>query len=1065
MRKLIANVTTFRCITGSLLNLHCIALLLLYLFHNELVFSSGFRAEQISVEQGLSQTSVWSIIQDRRGFLWIGTADGLNRYDGYTFRTFRHDPADSHSISNNTVWSLCEDRSGSIWVGTIAGVHRFDPHTEHFFRLADQPKFKGTFLEVLSQSILEDHTGLLWFATVKGIATLDQASGVLRQFSTEVIPPSGGVPSFRILHEDEHGDVWIANGEFLFRYERSSGRIARVSLGKNEEKIAVVRSIRTRDGLYWFATTFHGLWNFNPKSGEWKVYRRDSRTQARLTDDRLRTLCEDNDGRIWVGTIFEGLTYLDRGTETFHSFKPSEVGKKNARFQGVSAMLRDRSGLLWVGYDGAGLVKLNPYRNKFHHVLLPPSDASASGDNFFKSLIADRHGNVWLGMYDQGISVLDRKSGNIRRFRHSPEDLQSLQNNTVISLYEDRIGNIWIGMVGGLDEYDRRSNRLRHHDLSMFAVADRRWNVVNWLCEDSSGTLWCGTSTHLLRFNRLLNRFESIITLAEIFPYPVSPAITVITPGKDGTLWVGTLGGGVLKLRADGSVERTFVHDRNSTNSLSHNSVKTILIAPDGVLWIGTEEGLNSYDPVRDRWRVYRTSDGLANDFVYGVLMDGDRRLWVSTNKGLSRIATIDPEHPQIRNYTTDDGLQSYEFNTNVYFKASNGEMFFGGVNGFNTFFPDSVSDNQHIPSVVITGFKKFDQPFDVGGDIGLKEFLALQYSESVFSFEFSSLEFTNPERNQYAYKMNGFDKDWIFSGTRREARYTNLDPGEYVFHVKASNNDGVWNNEGASIRVRIIPPFWRTGWFMTVVSVLSIGAIGAFARYVSTRKLRNQIAQLEHEKEIQDERLKTRERIARDLHDDLASTVGSASFFIESVKSTLKDMPLQAKEFLDKTSSLLSEAEESMSDIVWSVSPQHDTIESLLARIRLTTSDVCKANGIKYEVNFPESVAHYKLSDEVRRGIYLIFKESLANAVRHSHASVIRVEGSLNGEWFELRVADNGKGITATAQPTGATKRGHGLRNMKKRAEEIGGEYALESVHNQGTQVKLCVRITQLSH
>ncbi|MBI5474933.1 MAG: ATP-binding protein [Ignavibacteriae bacterium] len=1025
--------------------------------------STTFRAEHLSVERGLSQSSVWSMIQDRRGFLWVGTSDGLNRFDGYTFTTYRHDPADSTSLSNNTVWSLCEDSRGMLWVGTLAGVHRFDPATQTFTRLANDPRYKGTALDALVYSMLWDKTGSLWLSTLKGVSILD-STGILREVFPDGISIRSTTSPHRVLHEDSRGDVWISNGESLFRYVRKSGTYVRVPIGEKDERVQILGSTIDRQGVLWFALHQHGLRSFAPVSGRWNSYRRQSGNSASLAGDELRTVCEDNDGRIWCGTIFNGLCVLDRRTGTFATFTPTESGNKDSRFEGVTRILRDRSGLLWVGYDGAGLLKLNPYRNKFHHILLPPSDAKASGDNFFKSLIVDRRGDAWLGMYDQGISVLNRTTGKVKRFRHEPSNPNSPCDNTVLALLEDDDENIWVGTPKGLDEYVRRTGRFKHYDLSAFSSGDRRGAAIASLAKDSAGNIWCGTFTQLLRLNRDQNRFERVISLEETFHLPVTPSVTAIASSADGAIWVATLGGGLLKLRSDGTRDRSFTRE---TSSLSHNNVKSILLDPDsaGVLWIGTEEGLNRYDQKHDSWRVYRAADGLPNEFVYGVLMDRHRGLWISTNKGLSRMETRNFDRPTFRNYTPEDGLQSYEFNTNVYFQTPGGEMFFGGVNGFNAFYPDSVIDNPHLPALVITRFKKFDQPFDPGGDIGMKDHVELQYSESVFSFEFAALEYTNSSRNQYAYMMEGFDKDWVYCGTRREARYTNLDPGEYIFRVKGSNNDGVWNAHDASIRVVIVPPFWRTGWFILVMSLLGVGAMGGAIRYLATRELRKKIAQLEREKEIHTERLRTRERIARDLHDDLASTVGSASLFIESVKSTMGDAPSQAREFLDKTSSLLSEAEESMSDIVWAVSPRHDTLESLLARIRLTTSDICKANHLKYEVVLPDAIPQLNLTDDVRRGVYLVFKESLANAVRHAHASMIRVEGRVERECFALTVSDNGAGMPTEEKPEGGTKRGHGLRNMRKRAEEIGAEFSLTSLPGKGTTVRMSVRIAQTGH
>lgn len=399
-----------------------------------------------------------------------------------------------------------------------------------------------------------------------------------------------------------------------------------------------------------------------------------------------------------------------------------------------------------------------------------------------------------------------------------------------------------------------------------------------------------------------------------------------------------------------------------------------------------------------------------------------------------------------------------------MYAKAPTGELLFGGVNGFNIFHPDSVVDNPAIPQVALTGFKKFDQPFDPGEDIGSLASLQLEYSESVFSIEFAALEYTNPSRNRYAYRMEGFDSDWNDAGTRREARYTNLDPGEYVFRVKASNNDGVWNTEGTSIRIMIIPPFWKTGWFVGGVSLLGLAGLIVGIRYFSTRKLRRQIERLEREKAIQEERTKTRERIARDLHDDLASTVGSAGLFVESAKTLLRNDPGAAKDFLDKTSTILTEAEESMSDIVWSVSPRHDTLESLMSRIRLTTADICRANGIGYDVDVPSEQLQQTLPDEVRRGVYLIFKEAISNAARHSAATKILITATVQNGLFILDVEDNGKGISHPVQE-GSTKRGHGLRNMAKRAEEMGATFDIRSTPDKGTFVRLSVRMTQTGH
>lgn len=1024
----------------------------------------SMRFETLTVEHGLSQSSVWCIMQDRQGFLWFGTADGLNRYDGYSFRVFRHDPGDSSSISNNTIWSMCEDRSGMLWVGTTAGVHRLDPGTLKFTRIADDPHYAQSTLAGMTYSILEDHTGVLWFASPSGISTLDPQTGITTQIDTPISSGQQSISSFRVLHEDDNGDVWISNGESLLRFDRGAGSVRRLVVGTNKERVLFNRSLRDHSGTYWFSTVFDGLWSLQPETAIWKQFQHDTRDSSSLPDNSIRALCEDNEGRIWVGTVREGLCYFDRTTGRFHRFQPSSGTEKNTFYEGVSALLRDRSGFVWVGYDGAGILKINPHRNKFHHTLLPRSNAPASGDNFFKALMVDHLGLVWLGMYDQGISVLDRSADRVTRYRHNPSDPTSLKSNTVFALLEDSRKSIWAGTYEGIDEFDPETGRFKHLNLPAL-TGSPRGSIVTTIAEDPHGRIWCGTTTLLARFDPRSGTFERILSTPELVTHSVTPAVTSLCFQGDSALWVGTLGAGLLKMHLDGRIERQFTYTRGNPNSISHNNVKTILVDPDGILWIGTEEGLNRYDPVRERWRVHRIADGLPNEFIYGVLMDEQRRLWISTNKGLSRMDTRNPDRPVFRNYTPDDGLQSYEFNTNVYFRTSEGEMFFGGINGFNSFFPDSVEDNPHVPTVVLTGFKKFDLPVQLEEDISRTDEVRLDYDESVFSIEFAGLEFTNPSKNRYAYKMDGVDKDWVYTRQRREARYTHLNPGEYTFHVKGSNNDGVWNEMPTSLRVIIVPPFWKTSWFIGLMVLLGVGTFGGTVRFISTQKLKKKIQELERQKALHEERLRTRERIARDLHDDLASTVGSAGFFVESVKHQLKDIPSETKEFLDKTSSLLTEAEEAMSDIVWSVSPKHDTVESLFSRMRLTTADLCRPRAIQYETEFARHVEGLTLTEEVRRNIFLIFKEALANAVRHSGASSIRVAFMVGGGSFEMSIMDNGQGMPSGDLSSASTKRGHGIRNMMKRAEEIGAEFSIEAGSPFGTIIHLRGRMTQVSH
>ncbi|MBI3194825.1 MAG: hypothetical protein HYZ34_10230, partial [Ignavibacteriae bacterium] len=654
-----------------------------------------------------------------------------------------------------------------------------------------------------------------------------------------------------------------------------------------------------------------------------------------------------------------------------------------------------------------------------------PQNNNSLSNNTAWSIREDGNGILWFAT-DEGANSYNSDTKRFERFGYSPTSEHSLSSKYSGTIYPETSGEIiWVSSDKALDRIDVRNKTVRKFPFSL-AEKEMLEGLVTGGYKDANGVIWLGT-TPLLAFDTKTERYIS--HTRSIGKRPVS----FIAEDSKHQMWVGTFGDGVFIFSNDGETPKHF-----------------------------TEK------------------EGLPNNVCYGMLEDENGNFWLSTNRGISKLNFTTQ---QFRNYDVNDGLQSNEFNRNAFWKERDGRLYFGGVNGYNEFVPENIKDNPYAPPVVITAFRKFNELVKFETPIQFMKELTLSHEENFFSFEFAALDFTEQSKNRYKYMLEGFDEHWVQAGTQRMANYTNVDPGEYVFHVRGSNNDGVWNEEGASIRVLIPPPFWKTSWFIGLMIVLTAGAFGGTVRFISTQKLKRTIARLEREKEIQDERQKTRERIARDLHDDLASTVGSAGLFIESVKRQLPEAPQQAKDFLNRTSSLLNEAEQAMSDIVWSVSPQHDSLESLLLRIRLLTTELCKANNIKYEIVIDGKGVQISLPDEVRRNIYLVFKESITNAVRYSGAQTIRVVGVLedgamkNGVMeggvmefgvLELIVSDDGKGFTEHAQGDESnrrTMRGNGLRNMRERAEEIEAEFSISSEEGKGTTVRLLKRITQTSH
>jgi len=657
--------------------------------------------------------------------------------------------------------------------------------------------------------------------------------------------------------------------------------------------------------------------------------------------------------------------------------------------------------------------------------------------------------------------MLNRAINKRIHFVHDQQNPASLSNNSLLSLAEDSKGNIWIGTITGIDCYNERKKSFLHYP-SMFSPTDSVVDGEVWcMAVDSTNTLWACTSVALLKFDEEEKKFQTVLSTSNIY----NNWVTCMAFDIDSTLWLGTVKTGVLHVNRTGRILESF--STSIPNTLPFDFIKSLTFqsyGADGVLWIGTVSGLCRYDTKKKLWTSFHLKEGLPDETIYGILPSDAHTLWMSTNKGIVRMDITDHTHPRFRNYTPEDGIQSYEFNSNTYFKASSGEMLFGGINGLNTFYPDSVTDNPHIPPIVLTSFNKFDQPFNLGQATDIVHSISLHYSESVFSFEFAALEFTNPHRNSYSYFMEGYDRDWVQCGNRHEARYTNLDPGKYVFHIRGSNNDGVWNEQGIAISITIVPPFWRTPWFF-VATVLSLaGVFGGTVRYLSVRKMRIKLEQLEQEKIIESHRRETRESIARDLHDEVSSTLSSMSLFVESSKLRMQSDAQGVEPILTRLHDMAREAEESMEQAVWSLSSRHQKLSHLLYRIQDVTVEQCQEHEIRCQTHPVELIEDFILSDIVRKNCYLMFRESLANVVRHSGASELELSTEVTNEQFKIILRDNGTGFDSTL-PSNKPRGGNGLKNMNKRAEEIGASFELLSTPEKGTTVTLIIEIAQMRY
>jgi ligand-binding sensor domain-containing protein/signal transduction histidine kinase len=856
--------------------------------------SRQIKFERISLEQGLLPSSITCILQDRQGFVWFGTYDGLVKYDGYNFTLYKHSPLDSNSISGNAIFSICEDRFGALWIGTFdGGLNRFDRDKKQFIRFVNDPQNPHSLSHNRVFSIYEDRSGTLWIGTASGLNKLDRAAGnelAPGQFTRFVNDPSDSSSissdEVRSIYEDRAGTLWIGTAGGLNRCDRAAGQFTSlVNDPKNPRSLSDnrVRSIyEDHSGTLWVGTQA-GLNKLVPSAeaveGDESVRPGASNKKSNEKPDQfIRFLNDPNDphslgaddvwaiyestasqeGRatLWIATWGGGLCRLDRdhrGVEKFTRLVNDPNDPYSLSDNRVISIYEDAGGTLWIGTFGGRLNKFDPNKRPILHFANDPNNPHSLSHNYVRAIYEDRAGTLWVGTqnglnklalssdafgqggaYRFGSSDIksNAKPGQVVRFFNDPKNPHSLSHNNVraicgSSAARDKPGALWIGTDGGgLNKFDpdtrtgaaKRFTRFVNDPENPFSLSSNR---ITALYEDRSGMLWIGTydgglncfDPNRKQFTRFLNDPQN--------PHSLSHnRVWSIYEDHLGALWIGTSGGLNRCDRATGRFTR-FVHDPNNPHSLSHNAVFSIHEDDAGALWIATYGGgLNKFErsdsanttsnETPGRFINYTTKDGLSNDAIYGILADEYGHLWLSTNHGLSR---FNPKTKTFRNYDETAGLQNNEFNAGAYFKSKRGEMFFGGVNGFNAFYPDQVKDNCYIPPVAITAFKIFDKPAKLDRAIETLEALTLSYQDNFFSFEFAALSYANPQKNQYAYKMEGFDQDWIYCRTRRYASYTNLDPGRYIFRVKGSNDDGVWNEAGAAIAITITPPWWRTRW------------------------------------------------------------------------------------------------------------------------------------------------------------------------------------------------------------------------------------------------------------
>ncbi len=758
--------------------------------------------EHLTVKEGLSQADVNCILQDSRGFMWIGTQDGLNRYDGYVFKVYKQDPGNPRSLNDSWIVSIAETPDGTLWVGTLVNptfLNRFDRLTETFTQVPlDSAPLRGARISAVRPSY-EDVFGDVWSGTLGGgLMRRNSRTGGLTTYKHNPAEP-GSIADDRVFSVagDHLGEIWIGTHEGLDRFDR--------------------------------------------RSGSFVHYRHDEKDPQSLSDNWVWPIFEDRTGVLWIGTFRGGLNRFDRATGRFVRFRHQESDPRSISDDRLYSIYQDTSGLIWVGTAEHGVDRFHPELSAFARYSHAPADPASLINNNVVSAFVARSGIPWIGTRG-GLERLDRSTQKFTHYTHDPSNPRSIADNTVECMVEDRSGLMWVGTVaGGLDRFDPRTGQFSHfrHDPSNAkSLSDNR---IYALADGRDGVLWVGTyGGGLNSFDRSSGTFTCYAHNDSMPGSLGAPGIFALCEDHDGVLWVGTFGGGLDRLSRETGTFTHFRHDDADTGSLSNNVVACIHEDRAGTLWVGTAGGLNRFDRGTGKFRRYSQKDGLPNDVIFGILEDDRGYLWMSTNRGLSK---FDARRELFRNYDENDGLQGNEFNQGAYGSdPRTGEMYFGGGNGFNLFHPDSVRENPFMPPVVFSSFTRYNnddkdgKPIEEKG-VSAKSEIVLSYKDNVAIFEFAALNYYNTFKNQYAYRLEGYNDNWIRLGTDHRATFTNLDGGGYTLNVRGSNNDGVWNDEGASLRLIVMPPWWRTKWAYGTYVVLFLCALYLIRRFEINRQ------------------------------------------------------------------------------------------------------------------------------------------------------------------------------------------------------------------------------------
>jgi signal transduction histidine kinase/ligand-binding sensor domain-containing protein len=1015
--------------------------------------------EELTTKDGLSNGTINSIFQDSKGFMWFCTDDGLNRYDGYSFKIYKSELSNSPSANNIQFFTALEDVYGHIWVGTSNGLYFYDQANDRIvqFSIYLDIDLLNDALDESINCLLFDSNNYLWLGSYNGVLKIKidskDVSSLLKEdfiLYTNFTNDSLEISNNRVysFHEDQQQQIWIStNSDHLdcFNYEKNSFSQKKIDIPFLDKYLNLSKIIEVdKNDNIWIATRGKGLIFWDRKKQTFQAFESLTNNDNVVDISFIQSLMLDKQDNLWIGTDGNGLIHLDPSSKVFKHYKNDIEDQSNLSSNAIYSIFEDPTGILWIGNYIMGVNKFVPNKMSFGAIYSSPYSKTGLSHNLITGFCEDQNKQIWITTDGGGINIFDREKNRFKHYKHNHDNPASISTNTTITSFCDNNNNIWIGTYnGGLNKLDPKTQIFEHfwnvtNDTTSIS-SNHTWDIV----QDKFNNIWVATvddginllkpqSSSFIRYSKFDSETLGSSSLC-------SNSITQLYIDTNNFLWIGTeYGLDLVNLnQVDFSLTKPKLHFQHympssNINSISFERISCINEDSLGHIWIGTRGGgLNKFDTKTQKFTTYTVNDGLPNNIINGVLFDGDNNPWISTNNGLS---FFNIKTNQFKNYDTSDGLQSNVFIKTACLKTSDGMFLFGGINGFNAFYPNNITSTKVELRTVLTNFILFNQTVKVGSEINNRiilpkavsdlDTISLFHKENSFAFEFSALNFSNPDKIHYSYRLEGFDDEWQFTDSKiRIAKYTNLSPGKYIFKVKASNNKETWSDLPTTLSIIILPPWWKTLWFRIVVVILAISLWVIFftirvyrlekQKHILKSKVEEKTKQLRESNVMKDKFLSI---IAHDLLNPFNTILGFSEILLNNYSEWDEEAKIESITAINQSSNNLYELLGNL--LQWSRS-ERGLLEYFPEKIDLND---CIEKSIELQKataktkNISIRLSEGNIYNNVYSDVQLlnaIFRNLISNAIKFTQeGGLIYIKTERLNDFTKVSVIDNGIGI-----------------------------------------------------